>query len=75
MLAELIYNPSMAIPPLLNRLAAPAQRAILAAGIRSLEELAGMTEAQLKSLHGIGPHALKTIRAMLAEHGMALKPE
>jgi len=65
----------MDIQPLLKRLGAPAQRAIVAAGIRSLEELAGMTEAQLKAMHGIGPHAIKTVHAVLAEHGMALKQE
>lgn len=60
---------------LLSRLAAPARRAIQAAQIASLEELAQMSEAEIAGLHGIGKHALKTIHAVLSEHGLRLADE
>jgi len=49
----------------LPKLAAPAQRALAAAGITTLEQLASMTEAEISHLHGIGPNALKQLRAAL----------
>jgi hypothetical protein len=52
-------------------LAAPARRALLAAGCHSLDQVANLTEAEVKQLHGIGPNALKQLRGALAERGLA----
>jgi DNA-binding protein H-NS len=40
------------------RIGAPARRALDAAGYTHLEQLAGITEAELAKLHGMGPKAL-----------------
>ena len=52
-------------------LAAPAQRALSGAGISRLAQLAKLTEAQVKALHGIGPNALAKLRAAMAAKGLA----
>jgi ERCC4-type nuclease len=43
-------------------LAAPAQRALVAAGYTRLEQLQGVSEAELMQLHGMGPKAMEQIR-------------
>jgi len=63
----------MPIENLLRKLAAPAQRAIQGAGVKTVEELANMSEAELMGLHGIGQNAMKTIKAFLDENGWSLK--
>jgi DNA-directed RNA polymerase alpha subunit len=55
----------------LPKLAAPARRALAAAGIHRLEQLARMREAELRGLHGIGPNALETLRRALAARGLS----
>lgn len=52
------------------KLAAPAQRALAGAGYTSLEQLATVTEAELKRLHGMGPKALGQLKDALAEQGL-----
>jgi predicted flap endonuclease-1-like 5' DNA nuclease len=52
-------------------LAAPAQRALAGAGISRLAQLAKMTEAEVKALHGIGPNALAKLRTAMAAKGLA----
>jgi hypothetical protein len=52
-------------------LAKPAQRALAAADIRRLEQLAKFHEAEIEQLHGIGPNALKLLRSALAEAGLS----
>lgn len=54
-----------------NGLAQPAQRALALAGIFRLEQLATHREAEIKHLHGIGPHALEQLRRALALQGLA----
>ncbi|GAB2600423.1 helix-hairpin-helix domain-containing protein [Pseudactinotalea suaedae] len=46
----------------------PATRALAEAGITSLDELARLSEAELASLHGIGPKAVAILRDALAAH-------
>ena len=53
--------------------AAPARRALAAAGYTRLDQLAGKREAELADLHGMGPRALAAIRAALATRGKALR--
>ena len=58
-----------------ERLAAPAQRALAGAGYTTLEQLAQVSEAKVKELHGIGPNALKILREALGSHGMSFAKE
>lgn len=59
----------------LPKLAQPAVRAIAAAGISSLEQLAGYSEEEIRRLHGIGPNALEKLREALAAKGLTFKKE
>ena len=52
----------------------PALRALHAAGVRSVGDLAGWTEADLAALHGMGPKALGLLRAALAQQGRRFRP-
>lgn len=53
------------------KLPQPARRALAAAGIRRLEQLAAFSEAEVGRWHGIGPNALGQLRRALAEHGLS----
>ena len=57
----------------LPKLGAPADRALDAAGIRSLEQLTRYSEDQIRRLHGIGPNALVALRHALKENGLSFK--
>jgi hypothetical protein len=48
----------------------PALRALRAAGIDRLSEVARRREEELLALHGVGPKAVRLLRAELAEHGV-----
>lgn len=52
-------------------LASPARRALVGAGYRRLEQLAELSEAEVKQLHGIGPNALDQLRHALAAKGLS----
>jgi hypothetical protein len=52
-------------------LAAPARRALAGAGYSRLEQLAKVSEAEVKQLHGIGPNALDLLRHALAAKGLS----
>jgi hypothetical protein len=58
------------LPP---KLAQPAQRALAGAGIQRLEQLTKFSEAEVKQWHGIGPHALKQLRAALEARGLSFR--
>lgn len=55
-------------------LAAPAVRALEAAGYRTLDDIATATEAELRGLHGMGPKAMALLREALAQRGHPLPP-
>ena len=55
----------------LPKLASPAQRALANVGIKNLAQLAKLSEAEIKDLHGIGPNALITLRAALKAKGLS----
>jgi hypothetical protein len=55
----------------LPKLAAPAQRALDAAGIQRLDQLTALSEADIRQLHGIGPNALEQLRRALAAKGLS----
>lgn len=57
------------------KLGRPALRALTGAGIRSLEQLAGYSEAEIRQLHGIGPNALKTLSEALKAKGLSFQKD
>ena len=56
-------------------LAAPARRALAGAGYSRLEQLAKVSEAELKKLHGMGPKALGQLRQALSAKGLSFANE
>lgn len=50
----------------------PAQRALAGAGYARLAELDGVSERELKRLHGMGPKALGVLKEALAAQGKSL---
>jgi uncharacterized protein YdhG (YjbR/CyaY superfamily) len=56
------------------KLAAPARRALSAAGYTRLDQLAQASEPDLKKLHGMGPTAIATLRDALHERGLSFHP-
>jgi hypothetical protein len=57
----------------LPRLGGPARRALAAAGIRTLEELAERPKAEIEALHGMGPNALGVLGEALRTHGLGYR--
>jgi hypothetical protein len=57
----------------LPKLAALARRALLAAGYTRLEQLTEVSEAEVMELHGMGPNALRVLRAALEERGRSFR--
>ncbi|MFC4099037.1 RNA polymerase alpha subunit C-terminal domain-containing protein [Paenibacillus xanthanilyticus] len=57
----------------LARLSAPARRALEHQGIATLQQLSAYSEKEILSLHGMGPKSMPTLRAALAESGLAFK--
>ena len=53
--------------------AKPAQRALIAAGISSLDDLPRLSEADLSMLHGMCPKAIHALIAALAEKHQKLR--
>lgn len=47
----------------------PALRALAVAGVRSIDDAARWTEAELLALHGMGPKAVGVLRHALAASG------
>src|SRR5690606_6330369 len=45
----------------------PATRALLAAGIKNMTDVAAKSEAELAALHGVGPKALRLLAEALAQ--------
>ena len=56
------------LPPGLGK---PALRALGAAGYTRLGQLAAVTEADLRRLHGVGPKAIGLIRDALSARGLS----
>ncbi|WP_405219785.1 hypothetical protein [Agrococcus sp. Ld7] len=47
----------------------PANRALLAIGVTTLDQVAAMPEAELLALHGVGPRAIRLLRKALEQQG------
>lgn len=56
-------------------LAAPARRALEAAGIKTLKQLSSYSKAQLLQLHGIGPSSIPKLEIALQQAGLKFKSE
>ena len=54
------------------KLAKPAERALGSAGITRLEQLHGLSETDLNSMHGIGPNAINALKVALKAKGKSL---
>jgi hypothetical protein len=55
-------------------LGAPARRALSAAGYTRLDQLARVSERDLKKLHGMGPSAITALREALLKRGLSFRP-
>lgn len=55
------------------KISQPAHRALAAAGIKTLAQLAKRTEAELLALHGFGPKAITILKPVLKANGLAFK--
>ena len=65
-----------ATPLPLDKLAAPARRALAGTGISTLQQLARQTERDVAALHGIGPNALAVLKSELNSNGLSFsKPK
>lgn len=60
---------------LMNKLAKPAQRALLTRNITTLEELSQYQQQDISQLHGIEKNALKTIISTLEEYNLTFSKE
>jgi hypothetical protein len=58
--------------PLPPELAAPAHRALMAAGYTTLEQIRQVSERDLLKLHGMGPKGIRQLREALRERGWSL---
>ena len=56
----------------LPKIGAPATRALNNAGYVALRELAGVSRAEMATLHGMGPKALDIIQSTLEQHNLSL---
>ncbi len=54
-------------------LGGPAERALAASSLTTLEDVAGLTEKELLALHGVGPRAVRLLRTALAEEGLSFR--
>jgi hypothetical protein len=52
----------------------PAIRALASAGYTCLDQLAGVSEKHMATLHGMGPKALRIIGEALKERGKSFLP-
>jgi hypothetical protein len=59
----------------LPKLAAPARRALAAAGYTRLEDLTKVTESEVMRLHGMGPNAMRALRTALEERGLSFRDD
>jgi hypothetical protein len=57
----------------LPKLAAPARRALAAAGYNHLEDLTEVEESEIAGLHGMGPKAVEALRGALRERGLSFR--
>ena len=52
----------------------PATRALVGAGVVTLDDVAARSKSELAALHGVGPKALRILADVLAERGQDFAP-
>lgn len=57
----------------MNELSAPARRALVNNGIKSLNDLSRYTEEEILKLHGMGPFSIPKLKAALKKSGLKFK--
>jgi hypothetical protein len=65
--------PEPGIP--LPHIGAAATRALTAHGVLRLEQVAGLSEGEVLALHGVGPYALRHLRAAMDAAGLAFRTD
>ncbi|MFC4477508.1 DNA-directed RNA polymerase subunit alpha C-terminal domain-containing protein [Flavobacterium chungangensis] len=68
--AKLKKSPNLGF---LSILSAPARRALESKSIKTVEDLSQYTQAEIMSLHGIGPSSLPKLLEELRKNGLAFK--
>lgn len=53
----------------------PAQRALQAFGIETIEQLRDYSEKEILALHGVGPKAIRILKEVLSGEGLSFKKE
>ncbi len=56
------------------RISRPVNSALSALGASSLEQVAGRSEREIASLHGMGPRGMRILREAMREAGLAFRP-
>ncbi|WP_433078397.1 hypothetical protein ACQP1P_37235 [Dactylosporangium sp. CA-052675] len=59
----------------LPHLGAAATRALTSRGVVNLEQVAELSEAEVRALHGVGPYALRHLRAAMDSAGLAFRDD
>ncbi|MCD7059774.1 hypothetical protein [Pelagibacterium xiamenense] len=57
------------------KLSKPATRALAAAGVASLEDLARLTREEFLALHGVGPSAIPPVLDAMKKAGLSFAGE
>jgi hypothetical protein len=65
--------PEPGIP--LPHLGAAATRALTARGVVRLDQVAALSEGEVRALHGVGPYALRHLRAAMDTAGLAFRDD
>lgn len=58
-----------------NEVGKTASRALQAGGIDSLVKVSQHTEQHLLAIHGVGPKAIRVLRAALTDQGLAFRQD
>ncbi|UOQ85364.1 hypothetical protein [Gracilibacillus salinarum] len=58
---------------ILSQVSAPARRALESKQIENLQQLSCFTEKEIKQLHGMGPAAIKILKAALEKENLSFK--
>ena len=61
------------LQPIPTTIGRPALRALHGAGLRTLKDVAELTERELLDLHGVGPRAITMLRVALGEQGLRFR--
>lgn len=57
----------------LPKISKPALRALDSINVKTLEDVAKFTEAELLALHGFGPKGIRILKEVMDKHGLKFK--